>query len=524
MDYKRLGDSYMSVITFAAIDVGSNEICLKIFEIIKKNTFNELTHVRHVLELGSETYANGYISTDVIDELCDVLTGFTDIMKEYDVMNYRAYATSAVREASNRHFILDRIRVRTGINVTVLSNTEQRYLMFQALASGEPEFNDIIKDGSIVVEVGPGSAQATHFYNGKMISSQNLRLGSIRISEFLKTMERSADSYLDLLQEYIAADINTYYNKYYKRHKTHTILAIGEGLRLLRNYINFCFPGKDILSTSEMNILFKSLMSLSVKEIASIVGTSEEQARLIRPTAMIYKQIMDVNEAKCIRFNMADLCDGMVYEYMVDNNKRTPVRNFDLDILASVQSIASKYSSNKDHTSYVEQIALKIFDEFRDISGLSERDRILMQVAIRMHDCGTFVNFQNIENNSADIILSSEIIGISNLESHIIAGIVRHKPHDFPSFYDTNDKLTETEYLKIAKMAAIYRLANSLDASKKQKLSNIKANYKNDKLIISCETFLDITLEFAAFQETGVFFKQIFGIIPILKQRRVTNV
>ena len=52
----------MAVTTFAAIDVGSNEISLKIFELGKKNQLGMLTHVRHVMELGSDTYVNGYIS------------------------------------------------------------------------------------------------------------------------------------------------------------------------------------------------------------------------------------------------------------------------------------------------------------------------------------------------------------------------------------------------------------------------------------------------------------------------------
>lgn len=58
-----------AVSTFAAIDVGSNEISMKIFEIEKKNAIKQLTHVRHIVELGSDTYASGYISNPLIEEL-----------------------------------------------------------------------------------------------------------------------------------------------------------------------------------------------------------------------------------------------------------------------------------------------------------------------------------------------------------------------------------------------------------------------------------------------------------------------
>lgn len=514
----------MSVTTFAAIDVGSNELSMKIFELTDKNVIRKLNHVRHVMELGSDTYANGYISTHMIDELCEVLKDFTMIMKDYGVTEYRAYATSSIREAGNRHFLLDRVRVRTGINVIILSNPEQRFLMLQALALNEPDFNNIIKHGAIVLESGSGSSQATCFSNGKMITSQNLRLGSIRINEFLKTLERSANSYFDLLKEYIAADINTTYRKHFIKYKIKTILAVGEGLNSLCKYVDYYMPGCSVLDAKQMNDMYNSLMKLSLKDLARIAETSEEQARLIRPTAMIYKQIMDINNAEHIKFNVTDLCDGMAYEYAVSVKKLIPVRNFDGDILSAIRKIAIKYGSNSDHTSYVEKIALGIFDAFKESSGLSGRDRLLMQAAIRMHDIGTYVSFQNIEKNSAHIILSSDIIGLTSRETHIVAGIVRYKVTEFPALSDMEYNVCDDDYMKIAKLTAIYRLANSLDTSKCQKLKNVTVSNKNDKLIISCDTFMDLTLELASFDESCAFFKQIFGIVPKLKQRRIINV
>lgn len=514
----------MAVTTFAAIDVGSNEICIKIFEFAKKDQIRVLTHVRHIMELGSDTFANGYISAHMIDELCDVLKGFTMIMKDYGVKAYKAYCTSSVREAANRHFLLDRVRVRTGIDVTILSNSEQRFLLLQALALNEPDFNSIIKNGTIIVDVGSGSSQTTCFSDGNLINSQNIRLGSLRINEILRDPERTADSYTDLLKEYIAADISTTYRKYFNGYNIKSILAVGEGIRSLRQYINYCYPERDILTAKEMNHVYDSLFSLSISELAGIVENSDEQAKLILPTAMIYEQIMNINNAEKIIFNMTDLCDGIAYEYAVSNNRITPARNFDRDILSSCKKIAEKYLSNSDHTSYVEKIALKIFDGIDSLSGLGSRDRLLLQAAVQMHDCGTFVNFINIEKTSSRIILSSEIIGLSEKEKHIISGVVKYRTSNFPEFADMEGTETEEDYLKIAKLTAIYRLANALDASKRQKLSRIKVNFHNDTLTITGESFMDLSLETAFFEVEASFFKLIYGIVPILKQRRIAHV
>ena len=105
----------MSVKTFAAIDVGSYELCMKIFELSGKNKMKEIDCVKQGLDLGSGTYATGKISNEKVDELCRILKEFAAIKDMYRVDAYRAYATSAFREAGNAMITVDQIKQRTGM-------------------------------------------------------------------------------------------------------------------------------------------------------------------------------------------------------------------------------------------------------------------------------------------------------------------------------------------------------------------------------------------------------------------------
>ena len=71
--------------------------------------------------------------------MCQVLEEFVQIMKSYKVKDYRAYATSAMREAHNRQIILDQIRVRTGLTVRIISNSEQRFISYRLIAAKEEQ-------------------------------------------------------------------------------------------------------------------------------------------------------------------------------------------------------------------------------------------------------------------------------------------------------------------------------------------------------------------------------------------------
>ena len=71
--------------TFAAINVGSNEISMKICEITPRKGARELDTVKTIIELGSDTYNKGYIEENNLNKLCDTLLKFRRKMKEYDV-------------------------------------------------------------------------------------------------------------------------------------------------------------------------------------------------------------------------------------------------------------------------------------------------------------------------------------------------------------------------------------------------------------------------------------------------------
>ena len=112
----------MPITTFAAIDVGSYEVGMKIFELSKKYGLKEIDTVRHRLELGKDVFESGRFSSKMIMELCTVLKNYKEIMDGYRVDSYRAYGTSPFRESKNAHIAIERVKQRAGVDISVLSN------------------------------------------------------------------------------------------------------------------------------------------------------------------------------------------------------------------------------------------------------------------------------------------------------------------------------------------------------------------------------------------------------------------
>ncbi len=118
----------MAVKYFAAISIGSAETEMKIFEWGAKKPMREVEWLSERMTLGLDVYKNGRISRGNIEKLCTVLRDFVRLMQVYHVDAYRACATSAFRESRNTEIMQDYIEKQTGLKITVLSNSEQRFV------------------------------------------------------------------------------------------------------------------------------------------------------------------------------------------------------------------------------------------------------------------------------------------------------------------------------------------------------------------------------------------------------------
>ena len=217
----------MQMATFAAIDIGTYDVFLEIFEISRKQRIRSIDKIRHRIELGKDTYTNGKISPEMEEELCSVLGDFVRIMDGYKVNAYRAVATSSLREAENSLFILGKIRQLTGLKVTILSNSEQRFLGYKALATMETDFNKIIEKGTAIVDLDGGSVQLSLFDKDALVTTQNLRMGSVRIREKLSGLASETSHYEVLVQEYIWNELLSFKKMFLKDRKIENIMLLG---------------------------------------------------------------------------------------------------------------------------------------------------------------------------------------------------------------------------------------------------------------------------------------------------------
>ena len=504
--------------TFAAIDVGSYDLAMKIYEISGKGELREIDHIRKRIELGTDTYNTGKISSERVDELCNALIAFMQILKGYKVDDVKVYGTSAIRETKNTKIIVEQIKLRTGFEVEVLSNSEQRFLHYKAVASKGEKFEEFISKGSAIVDIGGGSIQVSLFDEGHLKTTQNIRLGILRIREILADLAAKTTDYTSLVSELVDNHFYYFNELFMADTKVETVIIVDD-------YISYVIQkafGKDCVSREEYKKFIKDVREEMPQNLTKKYGLSGEYASLLIPSAVLVRKIVKLAGANTIWAPGVSLADGMAFDYAQSSKFARNRHDFEEDVIYSAHEVAKRYKSNEARCALVEKIALKLFDETKKIHGLSKRERLLLQIAAILSDCGKYMSLEDAAECSYVIIMATEMIGISNAEREIIANIIKFNKAHF-EYYDgiAKESLMSVEsYLTMSKLTAIFRLADGICRSYKAKVGDIKVSTKESELVINVDSDESIILERGFFPRKARLFEEVFSLKPVLVHKK----
>ena len=482
--------------TFAAIYIGSYEVSIKIFEISGKKKIRDIDYIRSRIELGRDAYSKGSIGYELVEALCDTLAEYKKIMDGYRVDSYEAYAAAALRNAENELFILDQIRIRTGLLVKVLSNSEHRFISYKSVAMRE-DFERMIQKGAAVVDAGGGGMQITVFSKGKVVTTQHLALGTMRMREQLARKSNNLAQYELQVEELVDKELEVFKAMYLQETKIKYLIIIGDYISEISRKVEKNKEDNTIEAAKFLKYIRK-LDEKTLEEISEELNLSNESDALVIPYMMIFKCMAESIGAESLWAPGTNVSDGIAFHYAQKNNMIRVEHDFEADVLSAARNLSERYMSYTPHIDALTQMATLIFDTMKKVHGLA-----------------------NGPSCSYDIIMASEIIGLTHKEREIVANTVLYNTWPLPDYEDLADKLDHDSYLSVAKLSAILRVSNAMDRSHKQKFKNVKAAVKGRELVITIETMDDIALEKALFDAKTSYFENIFSIKPVIKEKRV---
>lgn len=456
--------------TLAIIDLGSNTARLVLLGYEPGKRYQLLDELRQVVRLseGMAGAGGGIIRADAFERGVQAIATFRAYCDGAKPDAICATATSAVRDAANGEAFLEAVKEKTGLTLRILSGEEEA--TFGALAVVN---SSTLEDG-FVLDIGGGSAQLSRVGDREVRSGQSWPIGTVRMTErFLSDPPKKKE--LKALVKHVGASLG-------KGPK-----GFGEGLPLyglggtLRNLAKIQMARADypldivhgyVLKESDLEAITDDLLARSAKERQNIPGLNADRADIIAAGAVVALEVLWRSGAGSMTLSGQGLREGLFYPYLIPKEPHLigDVRAF------SVQNLVRHYYDHPAHNDHVTKLALTLFDDLVALHGYGDFERELLAAAAQLHDIGMAVNYFDHHKHGFYLAISSALPGFTHREQVIIALLVRYHRKGTPSAGGLEDVLQDGDMERVARLAALLRLAEYLERSKAQRVTGLKSH------------------------------------------------
>ncbi|MFO1030931.1 MAG: Ppx/GppA phosphatase family protein [Planctomycetota bacterium] len=497
------------------VDMGSNAIRFLVAQ-ANQGAIGVLESHRLPLRLGRDVFHTGQIPETTLADVVDAFRRFRATCDRHGVQHVRAIATSAMRDARNRELLVDRVRAAAGIEIEVISGTQEAYL----LKLGVESRVDLKQGRSLLVDVGGGSVEVVLVEKGQVVSADSYRLGALRMLESLRDAEADGAGFVDLMQKHLRS-LEYRIADRFEALRIDRYVAVGGNIESLVDLVAARTEprrqdGIDAATMVDLRRELDELAGLSVADRIEKRGLKPDRADTILPAGLVYLHLGTLAGATEVLAPRVGIKDGLLAEVVQGHFESFAAEDHVDVVLSSCRAMGRRFHFERDHAETVLTLSRQLFDQTKELHGLGGRARVLLEAAALLHDVGVAVNNDGHHKHSQYLIQSSELVGLSDEERHLVALLARYHRKAPPAReHEEFMALRRRERSLVERLAALLRLADALDRQHGAVVRGVGVKIREDcvelRPMLAGDPGTRLTLEQKAVEEKGALFWQLFG-------------
>jgi len=499
--------------TFAAVDIGSNSVRLKIAR-LQAGRLRALHEDREVTRLGAGVFGSGFLTPDSMAETVKVLRRFHRATQQIVTDKVRVVATSALRDARNSQAFLEWVRSATGWWVEIVSGVEEARLIHLGLVAG----SRVDAAPTLMMDLGGGSCELTVSHQGHIRDAVSLPLGAVRLTNEFLRHDPVRKGELKRLRGFVTREANRVVDRIAAA-KIKNVIATSGTAAALAAVASHLRRGRsrqrNIVSRGEMTRIAKRLARLPVAERRKIEGIGPRRAEIIVAGAAVYHELLDRLHLKAFRYSPLGLRDGILAQMAADYDRSTRSgRQIESERWESIMKAVGHYHLDRKHALDVRDAAAFLFSSLRSLHGLPPEYREWLTAAAMLYEVGDFVNRNGRHRHTHYIISNSEILGYTPQQRRIIAAIARYLGKSRPTMDDGPMKAIEsTERADVQKAIVLLRLARALNLGRSRAVERVRVGVRSAEVKITLvpRRRMGVDLELWAIEKECDYFREVFG-------------
>src|SRR5208337_1204384 len=296
--------------TFAAVDIGSNSVRLKIAR-LTRHRLHAIHEDREVTRLGEAVFRGGFLSPEAIASTIKVLRRFHRTVQQLGADQVRVVATSALRDARNSPAFMEWVRSATGWDVEIISGLEEARLIHLGLVSNLR----VAASTVLMADLGGGSCELTTSAEGHIRSTVSLPLGAVRLTNEFLHHDPPRKSELRQMQGFIGREMQRSAERI-KRARPKVVIATSGTAESLAAVCHGLYKTRGAraasVSKTQMRGIAKLLARLPLEGRKTLSGVGPRRAEIIVPGAAVYLGLLERCQLAGFRYSPLGLRDGLL--------------------------------------------------------------------------------------------------------------------------------------------------------------------------------------------------------------------
>jgi exopolyphosphatase/guanosine-5'-triphosphate,3'-diphosphate pyrophosphatase len=504
----------------AAIDAGSNAVRLSIARAYSALDIEPLLTERYPLRLGEGVFVRHRFSEETLKKAVKAFRHLRDVMDEYGVTRYRAVATSATREADNRHTLANTIKRSSGIHLEVISAKEESRLGREAVfAAMGPEAQP-----QCIVDLGGGSLEISILRDHTVMQAAQLPVGTVRLISTLGIPGIIRLAEAEQVRKYVRALLES---RLPDRPNLGESVAVALGGNAETLSVVAPGPRQHGLPTLELSLLRERLPSIlerDIRERMKAYGVRRDRADVMGVAAIILATLGRYLNIRMFTIPSVGLREGALHEIAREVFSRKEPHRYNADarqILLATRSFGRRLEYDQQHAEHVRELSLMLFDQLQPVHHLPVHARVQLEAGALLHDVGHRVSHRGHHKHGEYLALNGDIPGLEGRDRHIVAAIVRYHNRksepdgDHPAY----SGLTAADKRIARRLGAIVRIAEGLDHSHRQRVLGLKAAFQRGAVTFQVEARGDATEDLRDAERSANLFEKEFHVQLFFRSR-----
>jgi exopolyphosphatase/guanosine-5'-triphosphate,3'-diphosphate pyrophosphatase len=501
--------------TFAAVDIGSNSVRLKIAK-VARGRLHTLHEDREVTRLGESVFANGALDPQAMALTIRVLKRFHRAVQDYATDRVRVVATAALRDSRNSRAFLDWVRSATGWKAEIITGLEEGRLIHLGLLSNA----HIAGKRALLIDLGGGSCELTISVSSHIADMVSLPIGAVRLTQTFLHHDPPKKTELEQMRLFVQREITRIQMRVTDA-RIQTAIATSGTPAALAGLYEAKVGGYDeskphTVPQAGVSKLLKELAKRSLEERRSLPGIGPRRAEIIVAGAMVFAELMQMCSLRSFRYLPLGLRDGLLAQMLADYAQSPAMKErVESERRDALLAVVKHYGADLVFAQRTRDFAAQLYRRLQSVHQLPPQYADWLEAAAMLNEVGAFINRAGRRRHTYYIIANSELFGYTPVQRRIVAAIARYVGNSLPGDGDAvMQTVPRSDQVQVPKAVVLLRLARALDQGRRGAVRELTVRVTSDgpvHLILSPAKTEGLELELWAVRRERNYFKSVFG-------------